>query len=148
MRHNPLRLQLATYPHRTETELRFADIDSQMHVNNVRVGEFYQEARVTFFRRLHDMGYQRPPGSRTLVAHQSIDYLHEITYPASIVVGLGVSRIGRTSWHLGMGLFCEERCVGLSTAVLVYGSEAGATAIPAEYRSGLELFMLPANALT
>jgi acyl-CoA thioester hydrolase len=148
MRHNPLRLQLSTYPHCVEITLRFADIDPQMHVNNVRVGEYYQEARVSFFRRLHEMGYERPPGSRTLVAHQSIDYLQEITYPGSIVIGIGVSRIGQTSWHLSMGMFGRERCLGLSTAVLVYGTEAGATAIPTGYRAGLERFMLPANALT
>ncbi|HVF16811.1 MAG TPA: hypothetical protein VNA21_07855, partial [Steroidobacteraceae bacterium] len=74
MKHNPLRLQLDTYPHRTEISLRFADIDPQWHLNNVRVGEYYQEGRVAFFRYLHrERGYERAQGSRTLVVHQSID---------------------------------------------------------------------------
>ena len=46
MRHNPRRLQLELYPYRTEITLRFADLDSQAHVNNVRITEYYQEARL------------------------------------------------------------------------------------------------------
>lgn len=148
MKHNPRRLQLETYPHRTEITLRFADIDPQWHLNNVRVGEYYQEARVSFFRHLHELGYERVPASRTLVVHQSIDYLSEVTYPGTIVVGIGVSRIGTSSWTFAMGLFKDARCMGLSTTVLVYGSESGATPIPPAYRSLLERLLLPADSLS
>jgi acyl-CoA thioester hydrolase len=149
MKHNPRRLQLDTYPHRTEITLRFADIDPQWHLNNVRVGEYYQEARVAFFRHLSTTaGYERAAGSRTLVAHQSIDYLGEVTYPGTIVVGIGVSRIGTSSWSFGMGMFKDARCVGLSSTVLVYGLAEGAAPLPPAYRALLERFLLPADALT
>ena len=149
MKHNPRRLQLDTYPHQVELTLRFADIDPQWHVNNVRVGEYYQEARVSFFRHLSEhTGYKRAAGSRTLVAHQSIDYLDEVKYPGSIVVGIGVSRIGTSSWSFGMGLFKDSKCLGLSTTVLVYGTEQGASPIPTQYRDVLQQFMLPADSLT
>lgn len=148
MKHNPLRLQLPTYPHRTEITLRFADIDPQWHLNNVRVGEYYQEARVSFFRHLSkDLGYERAAGSRTLVVHQSIDYLSEVTYPGSILVGIGVSRIGSSSWSLAMGMFKGETCVGLSATVLVYGLADGSAPIPPAFRALLERFLLPAASL-
>jgi acyl-CoA thioester hydrolase len=149
MKHNPLRLQLPTYPHRTEITLRFADIDPQWHLNNVRVGEYYQEARVSFFRHLSkDLGYERAAGSRTLVVHQSIDYVSEVTYPGSIVVGLGVSRIGTTSWALAMGMFKHDACMGLSTSVLVHGLADGAALIPPAFRALLERFLLPSDSLS
>ena len=149
MKHHPKRLALDTYPHRTEISLRFADIDPQWHLNNVRVGEYYQEARVTFFRHLSKQsGYERAPGSRTLVVHQSIDYLNEVKYPGVITVGIGVSRIGTTSWSFAMGMFKDATCVGLSTTVLVYGLETGAAPIPPSYRAMLERFLLPADSLT
>lgn len=149
MKHNPLRLQLSTYPHRTEITLRFADIDPQWHLNNVRVGEYYQEARVSFFRHFsQDLGYERAAGSRTLVVNQSIDYLSEVTYPGSIVVGIGVSRIGTSSWALAMGMFKADVCVGLSTTVLVHGVADGPAPIPAAFRSLLDRFLLPAASLS
>lgn len=149
MKHNPQRLELHTYPFKTDITLRFADIDPQWHVNNVRVGEYYQEARVTFFRHLHhNFGYQRAPASRTLVANQSIDYLNEVTYPGLITVGIGVTRVGTTSWSFGMGLFKEGKCAGLSSTVLVYGTESGTAPIPDSYRALLQQFMLPATSLS
>lgn len=149
MKHNPQRLKLDTYPFRTDITLRFADIDPQWHLNNVRVGEYYQEARVTFFRHLNrDFGYQRTPGSRTLVVHQSIDYLNEVTHPGLITVGIGVTRVGSSSWSCGMGLFKDNQCAGLSTTVLVYGLENGAAPIPDDYRALLQRFLLPAESLS
>lgn len=148
MKPNPERFKLETYPHRTEISLRFADIDPQWHLNNVRVGEYYQEGRVTFFRHLQkDLGYERVPGSRTLVVHQSIDYLREVTYPGSITIGIGVSKVGTTSWSFAMGMFNEGRCAGLSTTVLVYGLGDGPAPIPESYRALLSRYLLPATSL-
>ena len=100
------------------------------------------------FRHLNELGYRRIAGSRTLVAHQSIDYLSEVTYPGSVVIGIGVTRIGSASWTLGMGMFKDARCMGLSTTVLVHGTESGTAPIPAEFRAMLERFLLPADSLT
>jgi acyl-CoA thioester hydrolase len=149
MKQNPLRLDLATYPHRTEISLRFSDIDPQWHLNNVRVGEYYQEGRVTFFRHLHkERGYERVPGSRTLVAHQSIDYLDEVTYPGTVTIGIGVSKVGTRSWSFAMGMFKDGRCTGLSSTVLVYGLETGPAPLPDSYRTLLEEYLMPAASLT
>jgi|HigsolmetaAR201D_1030396.scaffolds.fasta_scaffold00450_24 acyl-CoA thioester hydrolase len=146
MRHDPRRLQLDLYPYRTEITLRFADLDAQSHANNVRIAEYYQEARLAFMRHLtQDLGYQRSAGSRTWVAHQSIDYLLEVMYPGTVIVGIGVSRIGTTSWSCSMGLFAGGRCAGLSTTVLVYGLEDRPAPIPQSYRTLLERFILPAD---
>jgi acyl-CoA thioester hydrolase len=149
MKHNPLRLQLDTYPHRTEISLRFADIDPQWHLNNVRVGEYYQEGRVAFFRHLHQSrGYERVQGSRTLVVHQSIDYLNEVTYPGQITIGIGVSQVGTTSWSFAMGMFKDGTCAGLSKTVLVYGMKDGPAPIPDTYRALLQQHMMPPASLT
>jgi acyl-CoA thioester hydrolase len=149
MKHNQQRLKLDTYPHRTEISLRFADIDPQWHLNNVRVGEYYQEGRVAFFRHLHEtQGYQRVAGSRTLVVHQSIDYLNEVTYPGTITIGIGVSRVGSSSWSFAMGMFKDAQCAGLSTTVLVYGLKSGSAPIPPTYLALLEKHMMPADSLT
>lgn len=147
MKPNPLLLELRSYPHQIEISTRFSDIDAQMHLNNSRIAEFYQEARVTFFRRIaKEHGYERPKGIRTLVAHQSIDYLAEAEYPGMLTMGVGVSRIGTSSWTLGLSMFQNGKCAGLSRCVLVYGTKEGPAALPAAFRSILESYLLPADA--
>src|SRR5262245_20155252 len=126
MKPAPERLILSSYPRQFDFLPRFSDLDAQLHLNNVRIGEFYQEARVSFFRAMADHhAYERPKESRTLVAHQSMDYLDEVEYPTPITIGIGVTRVGSSSYELGMGMFQHGRCVGLSRAVLVYALAAG-----------------------
>jgi len=147
MKPDPQRLELSSYPHHFSFMPRFSDIDPQLHLNNVRIGELYQEARISFFRELGRLySYTRPSDSRTLVAHQAMDYLDEVQYPTSLTIGVGVARIGRSSYELGLGMFQNDRCVGLSVAVLVHASAEGPAEIPAEFRAVLQQTLLPARA--
>jgi acyl-CoA thioester hydrolase len=146
MKPNPRRLELDCYPFRAEMPIRLSDIDQQWHVNNVRIGEFYQETRISFFRELTEQsGAHRAPGSRILVAHHSMDYLGEVHYPGTVVCALGVARIGRSSIELAGGLFQTGRCVGLCKTVIVHATAEGPVEIPQEYREMLATRMLAAE---
>ncbi|MBC7984410.1 MAG: acyl-CoA thioesterase [Candidatus Obscuribacterales bacterium] len=147
MHHHPSRLDLASYPHRFDIVARFADIDPQWHLNNVKIAEYYQEGRVSFHRALkQQFDIERGRGSRTLVAHQSMDYLSEIAYPGSVNVGVGVLRIGTTSYTLGLALQQNNRCVGLATAVLVHANAEGPAPLAARWRDILQSKLLPEEA--
>lgn len=138
--------ELALYPHRVEVTARFSDLDPQRHLNNARLTEFYQEARLSFYHRLRAThGYQRDRGSRIMVAHHAIDYLGEVAYPGTVLMAAGVAHIGRTSHTLATAMFTQDRCVGLSKAVLVYTVDSAATEIPAEFRALLEKYLLPVD---
>lgn len=136
-----------TYPVTIEILTRYSDVDPQHHINNVAVAAFYQESRLGFHRALNPSHSERPHGSRTLVARHEMDYLSEIEYPGSVLVGVGVARIGSTSYVLASGMFQNERCVGLANTVLVHANAAGPLAIPAAMRSLLETKRLPDEAL-
>ena len=147
MKSNPRRLELASYPYRLEMATRLSDIDQQWHVNNVRIAEFYQETRVSFFRELGEqLGIRRAPGSRILVAHHSMDYVAEVRYPGAVICGLGVARVGRSSIEFASGLFQAGQCVGLGKTVIVHASAEGPVAIPLEYRQALETKMIAQEA--
>jgi len=67
-----------------EESTRFADIDPQWHLNNVRVAEFYQEGRISFNRALSkEFQLEREQGRRILVARQSLDYLAGYCSPST-----------------------------------------------------------------
>jgi acyl-CoA thioester hydrolase len=143
---NPVRLDLNLYPHRVDFTTRFADIDPLWHLNNVRITELYQEARISFNSvYIREIGLE-PQGRRVLVARQSIDYLGEVQWPAVVTIGVGVSRIGTTSYSLALAMFHQDKCVGVSDTVLVYALHQDPAPIPEALRDALSKKMLPESA--
>jgi acyl-CoA thioester hydrolase len=147
MKPNPRRLERAAYPHTVDVQARFADVDPQWHLNNVRIAEFYQEGRISFNRALAmEHSLQREKGQRILVARQSLDYLAEVEWPGVVTVGVGVTRIGGASFALGLALFQNGRCVGISDATLVYATKEGPARLPERLREVLASKLLPEDA--
>jgi acyl-CoA thioesterase FadM/gamma-glutamylcyclotransferase (GGCT)/AIG2-like uncharacterized protein YtfP len=135
---DPERLDPQIYPFNIDIPARFADVDPQWHLNNVRIAEFYQEARISFNHALSkEFDLERNPEQRILVARQSIDYLGEVQWPGVLTVGIGVSRIGGSSFTFAMAMFQGSRCVGVSDAVLVYATRQGTAHVPDRLRDAL-----------
>jgi acyl-CoA thioester hydrolase len=126
-----------------EIQSRFADLDSLGHLNNVRIVELYQEARISFNLALWEAANLEVRSHRVLVARQSVDYVAEVHWPGAICIGVGVSRTGNTSYSVGMAMFQKGECVGVSDTVLVYATAQGAAPIPERLRELLAAKMLP-----
>ena len=142
----PFRLDPERYPLKVNVLARYADVDPLWHINNVAVAQYYEEARVSTTMLV--MGGKRigtPEGERILIAHQSIDYLREGTYPGALEVGIGVMRIGRSSFRYGMAMFQDGACISVSEAVLVYADAQGPAALPEAYRRRLEGWLITAS---
>jgi acyl-CoA thioester hydrolase len=131
------RLDLSIYPYTIEIHPRFADVDPQWHLNNVRIVELYQEARISFNLSLWGESTLDASSRRLLVARQSIDYLGEVKWPDPVSIGVGVSLTGRTSYSMGLAMFQNGKCVGVSDAVLVYATQQGSAPIPERMREAL-----------
>lgn len=142
-RPSPLRANPASYPNTVEILARFADVDPLWHINNVAIAQYFEEARVSAIRAMS--GNSRIPATadeRILIARQTIDYVSEGNYPGALSVGIGVVRIGVTSFTLGMAVFQGNRCVAVSDAVMVLANDQGPKQIPDNYRRRLEQQML------
>lgn len=148
MKRNPRLLDPGSYRYGFDMSPRFSDVDLQNHLNNVRIGELYQEGRVTFFAQLlREQSLQRAEGLRVLIAHIAIDYLAEISYPQLVTVKLGVAKLGRTSIALQMALFSEGRCAGLARVVVVNADEQGSVPIPEDWRAALSQYLLQGDVI-
>jgi len=145
MKPHPGRLDPSIYPHKVEIQARFADIDPQWHLNNVRIVELYQEARISFNLALWEGSNLDARTRRLLVARQSIDYLGEVEWPGKVSIGVGVSHTGNSSYSIGLAMFQSGRCVGVSDAVLVYATEHGPAPMPEPMRAMLATKLLPQN---
>jgi acyl-CoA thioester hydrolase len=143
MRNDPWRREAGRYPFQLTLDTRFGDMDPNRHLNNSAIARLYEEARVRFhfaLRRDHpQVGHPR-----FLIAHVEIDYLDEGLYPAPVNLGLGVLGVGTTSYRLGVGLFQNGACIGLSDAVMVFRGETGAAKVPDILRAALESYALHA----
>jgi len=94
-------------------QLRFGDVDSYGHVNNVRFLQFLEDARVHWLREPLPAGISGgnggttmfdlvTPENFTLVGRHEIEYLAPLMYrPTPIVVNLWVTRVGGSSFDLG-----------------------------------------------
>jgi acyl-CoA thioester hydrolase len=142
------RLQLGNYAHRVDIPSRFADVDPLWHLNNVRIVELYQEGRVAFNQTLgREYNLLRDSDHRLVVARQSVDYLGEVKWPGSVLIGIAASRVGSSSFTLALAMFQHDNCVGVSDTVMVYASARGPQPLPDRMRELLQknLFRDPAG---
>lgn len=97
--------------------MRFADLDRMGHVNNVATAVYFESGRAALLMQL---GLYEPTAERAnVVAHLSMDYLHEILFPSSLRIGTRVDSIGCTSFVIGSGVFVGGRCAATCRAVVV-----------------------------
>jgi acyl-CoA thioester hydrolase len=86
--------------HRYDCRIRWSDVDSYGHVNNVKYFEYLQEARIAFLSSLSP-GWPRGREGAVL-ARIDVDYRRPIRFrPEPVVVETWVTRIGRSSYDLG-----------------------------------------------
>lgn len=116
----------------------FGDLDTNMHVNNVMIGRFFEESRVdTHFHAgiphiLHDVGMHN------LIARVAIDYVREARYRKPLHVRLRVADIGTTSVRYAQAAWQGDHCVALAEVVAVCRSADGAAPWPDQARAALE----------
>lgn len=138
MEPTPERLDLTAYSYVTEIAPRFGDMDALRHLNNVALAGIYEEGRVRFTTAI-GIHEAREQGCRPVIGELTIRYLVQAHYPAMLTAGIGVLRIGRSSYAFAQALFQDGRCVGLCDTTLVYtGAEDGrARPLPDAFRAVL-----------
>jgi acyl-CoA thioester hydrolase len=129
MKPDPRLLDEAIYPFFVEITTRFADMDHNRHLNNVAYAEYFEHARVRFNQiHIFEDGPLLAPEQRNwrvLLAAVSIAYLREGQYGPPVRVGIGVSKIGNSSFATTAACFQEGRCIATHESVLAYKGPNG-----------------------
>ncbi len=112
-RHDPAR-----YPFRVALPVRYGDLDTNCHLNNVAIARLFEETRLRFHAVLRARGAAVDPGG-VLLAHVAIDYVAEGSYPQDVEAAAAVLAVGRRSWRLGLGLFQAGRLLAVADCVMV-----------------------------
>jgi acyl-CoA thioester hydrolase len=135
---DPQRLALAAYPYVRTLATRVSDMDGHGHLNAIRVGHFYEDARAAFY----GVAFKDLPRIRTVVAQLNIRYLREGHWPGDLVVATGISRVGGAAFEMAQALFQDGVCIGLCDTVLVNTLKGASAPLPAANRAGLERMSL------
>jgi acyl-CoA thioester hydrolase len=113
-----VRVRPSRLRHVYECAVRFDDLDSYGHVNNVTFAEYLQEARVDFAHRYLADALETHEGS--VVAHQALDYLRPVSFridPLRVVVW--VRRIGTSSFDVAYEVCDDDVVYVRATGALV-----------------------------
>ena len=86
-------------PVTVELPVLWGDLDALGHVNNTRFFRWFEEARIALFERV-EIAHRDQPGVGPILARTECDFLAPVTFPDTVTVGAGVSRLGRTSFTM------------------------------------------------
>jgi acyl-CoA thioester hydrolase len=109
--------RLEDFPYRLSDNVRFGDLDPNQHVNNAVYATYFETGRVTLMKD-RSLGLT-PEGLAWIMVRLDIHFRAELRWPGKIELGLGVTKLGRTSVTFGQVVFSEERCVASAQAVTV-----------------------------
>lgn len=125
---------LAAYPVICDISSRVADVDGYGHLNAIRIGQYYEEARASFYTVALS---ERPREARILVGELTFQYVAEGFWPGVLQVGTGIASLGNSSFIMGQGLFQNEKCIGLCKTVLVTTQSGKSVPMPDDLRAEL-----------
>src|SRR5579863_1299974 len=127
--------------------IQWGDMDALGHVNNARYLTWFESARIALLSRAGILA-DRPREMGPILATTTCDFLRPVTYPGDVVVGAGVTKVGRTSIAMEYGVWRADEpatmCArGSSVVVLVnYGSMAKVE-VPPSVPAALEILVAP-----
>lgn len=136
-------------------QLRFGDVDSYGHINNVRFLQFLEDARVGWLRESFPVGDGNNLKSETfdfvtsdflaLVGRQEIEYLEPLRYRVDpISVNLWTTRLGKSSFDLGYSIAegdgSKLYAYAATSMVLVSRATGRPVSIPVGLRNAFDHF--------
>jgi acyl-CoA thioester hydrolase len=133
------------YPHRAELPTRWADNDVYGHVNNVEYYAFFDTVINAWLIR--EGGLDIHAGDVIgLCAESHCEFHAALAFPETVVAGLRVAHLGRSSVRYEIGLFGADGALaatGWFVHVFVERVSRRPAEIPAGVRASLERLVVP-----
>jgi acyl-CoA thioester hydrolase len=142
-RPDPVRLKPDTYKFHLELPTRFGDLDIRGHINNVSIAQYCEDARIAF--QMETVGkemYSTITPERAVVAQMTLHFVSEGFFPEPVDAGVGVARIGNTSYALVVGLFQAGKCIAVQESALVLVGPNGPLSLSQDIRQRMQKYLL------
>jgi acyl-CoA thioester hydrolase len=96
--------------------VRFADLDMLGHVNNKAYATYYETSRVAFMAAC-DLRDGLSIGMA--LVRLEIDYRKEIRFPATLKLGIRLTKLGKSSLSMACAIFDGDVCASTSVGIAV-----------------------------
>tara|TARA_R110002124_G_scaffold77578_1_gene207789 strand:+ start:1777 stop:2223 length:447 start_codon:yes stop_codon:yes gene_type:complete len=96
--------------------IRFSDVDALQHVNNAVFNTYYEESRLRFLGEYFQMNKEYHEGRSFVMVRSEIEYLGQIKFPDTILIGTGISKVGNSNLDAFQGIYNAESKKLLSVA--------------------------------
>ncbi len=132
-------------PFSTTEQLRFRDMDPLGHINNSVYSTLVEQNRISF--QDQPGGFREAKGQSAVLATQTIDFLREMHWPGTVVVQLGIARLGRSSIHIHQAIVMDGKLIAKTRCTQVLIDDILRTAVPLsdEQRAMLAPWMIAAQ---
>lgn len=124
--------------------VRYADLDTLLHVNNVSILQYVEDARTGYYKATGIWDGQLREGFGMVVASIKVDYLQIIHFFSSVRVGICVSKIGSKSLRFRFQVESEDGQAIYARGEVVMVSydltEDHSRLVPQEWREKLAAF--------
>ncbi len=87
------------YPVTVRFPMHWGEMDALGHANNTRYFAWFETARIEAFRRIGVVA-DAPSAVGPILATTQCDFLRPLRWPADVVVGARIPRVGRTSFQM------------------------------------------------
>jgi acyl-CoA thioester hydrolase len=137
--------RLDDYPIRTSEKLRFADTDCNEHISNAVFAVCCQNARMEL---LHDPRHiPLPIDGQFVIVRLEIDFIGEMHWPGTVVIGTRCEHVGRASLVMTQALLVDGSCAASarSSVVLMDRTTRRSTTLPPETAAALQALCAPLN---
>jgi len=125
----------ALFSHWADDTIRFGDMDSTGHVNNVAFARYVEGGRVPFMQSGVVPRYDDK--QRFVVGSLSIRFRVQAYFPGTVRIGTAVIGIGNKTITLGHAVFSEDVCLVTAETIMVYIRDGRGVELGEEMRAGL-----------
>jgi acyl-CoA thioester hydrolase len=142
-RPHPDRRKISVYPVVEIKEARYSDMDVNGHLNHLALEALHEDARARINQQYVPGVYDPANRALRLVTSQNVvHFLAEAHWPATVVVGIGIGGIGRSSVVVSSGLFLADTCISVCDMTLVLVDDSGPVAFGEDNREVMRKLLL------
>ncbi|WP_420473607.1 acyl-CoA thioesterase [Noviherbaspirillum sp. ST9] len=119
---------LDSFPRVDTLSARYGDRDADNLLSESALGRYIEQARshaiIEILRECDIDLFDLRSEIGMLLAHTSVDILRHQAPANRIQLATGIARIGNSSVHLRVGVFCDGECLAVANNVLVFVARA------------------------
>lgn len=123
-------IRLDDFRHQMRMDVRWGDVDMLGHVNNAKYFTYDESSRIQYFEPFGASDPRMWKDYGLILASIGADFIQQVHYPAQLVVGTRITKIGRSSMTSLSGLFVDKQLMAAVRGVLVWFDYVNQKALP------------------